>query len=196
MSFVTACIGALALAVAVPGAPTAFEAGPGGLAPSVIVTAGAGADADSDDPGTDPTGSAGPAAPAASSGIALSVTIPSGALSLTTRTEQVTLPPSFYGVATTRVTVADTRAGDNGFAVSLELAADGGSVALVTGLHAVQVPGNALQADDVRVAGTSLAIAGRPVSVASYRPGLGLGSVVLEASIVSLVPVHVVWTVL
>lgn len=193
MPFITACVGALAIAVAgqVAPAPTAVGVGPVGAGTSVIVTA----DGDTD-PHAGSADSAPSAAPAAQSGIAVSVTIPAGALSITSRTEQLTLPPSFYRVATTRVTVADTRAGDKGFAVSLELVAEGRSPALVTGLHAEQVEGNALRADDVRVAGARLTPSGRPVAVASYRSGLGLGSVGLEATITSVVPVRVVWTVL
>lgn len=143
-----------------------------------------------------PMGAGGSAGSASSDVVAVSVTIPSGALSITSRTAPVALPWSFGRVVTTRATVTDTRAGNLGFTVSLELAPRGGSLALVTGMHAEQVQGNALQVADVRVAPAGLALAGRPLAVAGYRPGLGLGSVDLAGTVTSLVPVRVVWTVI
>jgi hypothetical protein len=249
MSLVTACLGALAIAVAAQGGDptvTTLSAAPGGPGAEVTVSVAGGTSPPTGtvtilddgralavlplDGGTATLGTAAldtasahtltavyggdggnaastsvpvavgtPEAPttaAASGGIAVTLTIPSGSLSITSQTVPVALPWSFGRVVTTRATVADTRAGNLGFTVSLALARPGGSIALATGLHAEQVPGNGLQATDVRVTPAGLAVARHPFAVATYPPGLGLGSVGLSGTITSLVPVRVVWTVI
>lgn len=106
----------------------------------------------------------------------VAVTIPTGALSVTTR----------RGV----VTVTDTRAGELGFHVCVS--AERGTT--LRGLHASQVPGNAMRAADLRVAPGPVRLrAGLPRTVAVYPSGLSLGSVRLDTGDA----VHrLTWTVL
>lgn len=97
-------------------------------------------------------------------GMAVSVTIPAGSLSLTP--DEPVPAGSSCSVA---LTVTDTRAGNLGFEARVDAP---GAVTLV----ARQVAGNAMRPDDVRVHATG------NEATATYPAGLGLGSVRLVAT--------------
>lgn len=97
-------------------------------------------------------------------GMAVSVTIPAGSLSLTP--DEPVPAGSSCSVA---LTVTDTRAGNLGFAARVDAP---GAVTLV----ARQVAGNAMRPDDVRVHATG------NEATATYPAGRGLGSVRLVAT--------------
>lgn len=147
----------------------------------------------------DPAGAAdGEQAPAASGGVRVTVTIPPGSLSVSS--SALVQREAFHVRATTvRVVVTDTRAGDLGFSLSATARGGSPSVAVVTGVRVEQVPGNALDPRDVAVGGGVVGPRGGS-TIASYPAGLGLGSVVVTAVVLTpaLGPddVDVVWTVL
>lgn len=103
-----------------------------------------------------------PVPAAAPAGSSLSVSIPAGALTVSADGKVLT--------------ISDTRPGNQGFSVvaTAERAA-------TIGVRAEQVPGNAMRAEDVRVAGRPVRVrAGEPVTVASFPAGLSLGTVRLR----------------
>ena len=126
-------------------------------------------------------GVARPTAPTGA-GVAISVVIPAGSLTLTTVRDA---DPS-----RSVVTVTDTRAGELGFVVAVSAGRRGD----VVRTWAEQVPGNAMLATDVSLAAPGRLQPGRSVAVACYPAGLSLGSVRVGVQLDR--PARVTWTVM
>lgn len=138
--------------------------------------------------------------PAESAGsFTVAVVIPAGALTITTPygpSRPLVLPlarldagASSYSASAPvgDIVITDTRPGDQGFSASVVVSAFAGpsgrsfpgSRAGLTGLRAVQVPGNALRARDVRLVNTrpNAPGLGSPRVFAVYPAGLSIGTV-------------------
>ncbi|HEY3544695.1 MAG TPA: hypothetical protein VGK17_01225 [Propionicimonas sp.] len=125
------------------------------------------------------TGAAGSAEPGPSN---VAVAIPPGALTLTAPR----YPTSERGRPTVSVVVTDTRAGDPGFTLTVDITsavtvpsrADDGSEGGVGDVRVVQVPGNAMRATDFQVA-----VRGHSGAQVVYPAGLSRGSATLVATL-------------
>lgn len=136
-------------------------------------------------------------APSAGASIPVTVTVPPGALSLNGETVE-DRSGALLRVVVTRVVVTDTRAGDQGFALVLAVP-QGGPPALVASVRVERAPADGAGARDARTPGPGLAAPGHPVVVARRPAGLGLGSVAVTATVVTVrgdAEPALVWTAL